>query len=169
MMHRIRRKKWISTLAAGAMLSAQLAMPLYGAAQETNNDASFRKNLIGGGLLNNPIQIPPAALRLFDPFDRSNATRTPIKHVILIIGENRTFDHVFATYTPPAGQSVSNLLSKGIVTTTGALGTNAGLATQWQASETGLFSPSPTKTTAFRRAPRSRPRCRSPWFARGHR
>ena len=25
-------------------------------------------------------------------------TTTPIKHVIVIIGENRTFDHVFATY-----------------------------------------------------------------------
>ena len=24
-------------------------------------------------------------------------TRTPIKHVIIIIGENRSFDHVFAT------------------------------------------------------------------------
>src|SRR6266436_371426 len=40
--------------------------------------------------------------------DRSHLTRTPIKHVILIIGENRTFDHVFATYTPPRGQTVSN-------------------------------------------------------------
>ena len=27
-------------------------------------------------------------------------TTTPIKHVIVIIGENRTFDHVFATYVP---------------------------------------------------------------------
>jgi phospholipase C len=25
-------------------------------------------------------------------------TETPIKHVIVILGENRTFDHVFATY-----------------------------------------------------------------------
>ena len=25
-------------------------------------------------------------------------TKTPIKHVIVIIGENRTFDHLFATY-----------------------------------------------------------------------
>ena len=25
-------------------------------------------------------------------------TRTPIKHVIVIIGENRTFDHLFATW-----------------------------------------------------------------------
>ncbi len=27
-------------------------------------------------------------------------TRTPIKHVIVLIGENRTFDHLFATYVP---------------------------------------------------------------------
>ena len=32
--------------------------------------------------------------------DDDAATLTPIKHVIIIIGENRTFDHVFATYTP---------------------------------------------------------------------
>src|SRR5580698_9018852 len=43
-------------------------------------------------------------------------TQTPIKHVIVIIGENRSFDHVFATYVPKKGESVDNLLSKGIVT-----------------------------------------------------
>ena len=43
-------------------------------------------------------------------------TRTPIKHVIVIIGENRSFDHVFATYVPPPGQTVNNLLSEGIIT-----------------------------------------------------
>src|SRR5271155_714671 len=46
----------------------------------------------------------------------SNQTTTPIKHVIVIIGENRSFDHVFATYVPKRGESVDNLLSKGIVT-----------------------------------------------------
>src|SRR5580698_5704833 len=30
-------------------------------------------------------------------------TATPIKHVIVIIGENRSFDHVFATYVPQRG------------------------------------------------------------------
>jgi hypothetical protein len=30
-------------------------------------------------------------------------TVTPIKHVIVIIGENRSFDHVFATYKPKDG------------------------------------------------------------------
>jgi phospholipase C len=43
-------------------------------------------------------------------------TQTPIKHVIVIIGENRSFDHVFATYVPnKPGQTVNNLLSEGIV------------------------------------------------------
>jgi phospholipase C len=45
-----------------------------------------------------------------------NKTTSPIKHVIVIIGENRSFDHVFATYTPKRGESVDNLLSKGIIT-----------------------------------------------------
>ena len=49
-------------------------------------------------------------------------TVTPIKHVIVIIGENHTFDNVFATYVPPAGQHVLNLLSEGIVTASGAPG-----------------------------------------------
>ena len=47
--------------------------------------------------------------------DRSSDTATPIKHVIVIIGENRSFDHVFATYVPRPGQRVHNLLSEGIV------------------------------------------------------
>ena len=45
-----------------------------------------------------------------------SATTTPIKHVIVIIGENRSFDHVFATYVPTSGDSIKNLLSEGIVT-----------------------------------------------------
>jgi phospholipase C len=44
-------------------------------------------------------------------------TATPIKHVIVIIGENRSFDHVFATYVPKSSrQTVHNLLSEGIIT-----------------------------------------------------
>jgi phospholipase C len=42
-------------------------------------------------------------------------TTTPIKHVIVIIGENRSFDHVFATYVPASADTVDNLLSKGII------------------------------------------------------
>jgi phospholipase C len=47
--------------------------------------------------------------------ERSGQTATPIKHVIVIIGENRSFDHVFATYVPRPGQTIHNLLSEGII------------------------------------------------------
>ncbi len=50
------------------------------------------------------------------------ATHTPIKHVIIIVGENRTFDNLFGGYQPVAGQSVDNLLSRGIVKADGTPG-----------------------------------------------
>ena len=50
-------------------------------------------------------------------------TTTPIKHVIVIIGENRTFDHLFATYQPVnSGETVLNLLSEGVVKADGTPG-----------------------------------------------
>src|SRR5262245_37737349 len=58
-------------------------------------------------------------------------TATPIKHVIVIIGENRTFDNIYATYVPKHG-TVSNLLSRGIIHADGSPGPNAGLARQFQ-------------------------------------
>src|SRR5262245_35429629 len=60
------------------------------------------------------------------------ATATPIEHLIVIIGENRTFDNVYGTYEPKHGQTVSNLLSRGIVNEDGSPGPNASLARQFQ-------------------------------------
>jgi phospholipase C len=74
---------------------------------------------------------------------------TPIKHIIIIIGENRSFDHVFATYKPKAGQTVDNLLSKGIVTAAGTPGVNFKLATQRSAVVQGRYAISPTVKTAY--------------------
>src|ERR1700744_1497907 len=68
------------------------------------------------------------------PPSRDNATTTPIKHVIVIIGENRSFDHVFATYVPQNGQTVNNLLSEGIVKADGTPGPNFPLAEQKNAT-----------------------------------
>lgn len=69
--------------------------------------------------------------------DSSTSTRTPIKHVIIIVGENRTFDHLFATYKPKTGETVNNLLSEGIVTETGSPGPNFAKAQQYSADITG--------------------------------
>ncbi len=70
-----------------------------------------------------------------DVKDNSARTRTPIKHVIVIIGENRTFDHVFATYQPKNGQTVENLLSKHIINSDGTPGKNYWMATQHSAED----------------------------------
>src|SRR6516162_8114976 len=52
-------------------------------------------------------------------------TATPIKHVIIIVGENRSFDHLFATYKPKSkNEKVLNLLSEGIVNADGSPGPN---------------------------------------------
>ncbi len=63
-------------------------------------------------------------------------TTSPIKHVIIIIGENRTFDHIFATYKPRGGESVDNLLSKHIINADGTPGPRFALAHQKSAIDT---------------------------------
>jgi phospholipase C len=82
----------------------------------------------------------PALAATTGPHDGD--TTTPIKHVIIIVGENRTFDHLFATYVPPAG-TVQNLLSAGIINADGTPGPNAAIATQSSASDTSAYSIAP--------------------------
>jgi phospholipase C len=85
------------------------------------------------------------------------ATTTPIKHVIVIIGENRTFDHVYATYTPKEGETVSNLLSKGIVRANGKPGPNYSLSAQFSALDNtasgGAYSTSPQSKSIYSTLP----------------
>jgi len=64
---------------------------------------------------------------------RARATATPIEHVIVIVGENQTFDSVFATYVPPPGEAVRNLVSAGIVRSDGTPGPQYAQATQFRA------------------------------------
>jgi phospholipase C len=75
-------------------------------------------------------------------------TRTPIKHVIVIIGENRSFDHVFATYVPHGGEQIWNLLSEGIVNSDGTPGPNFYKAEQHAAQDpaSDAFLLNPAKT-----------------------
>jgi phospholipase C len=82
-----------------------------------------------------------------------NKTSTPIKHVIIIVGENRSLDHVFGTYVSPSGDAVSNILAKGIVNADGTPGPKFGHALQRAASVTTTFSISPTITGQYRQLP----------------
>ena len=75
-----------------------------------------------GGPLASPVQA-----------QEHQSTQTPIKHVIVLIGENRTFDHLFATYVSPSGDSVKNLLSEGIINADGTPGPHFKKAQQFQA------------------------------------
>lgn len=87
------------------------------------------------------------------PVAAQNTPVTPIKHVIVIIGENRTFDHVYGTFKPKHGQTVANLLSRGIVNADGTPGINYGLSAQYEAVDSGLFEISPGSKSAYANIP----------------
>lgn len=60
-------------------------------------------------------------------------TASPIKHVIIIVGENRSFDHLFATYEPKnRDEKVLNLLSERIINADGTPGPNFATGHQFQ-------------------------------------
>jgi phospholipase C len=98
-------RKWRLRATLSASLATLLAFPIPASAQNRSTD---------------------------DDNDHSR-TQTPIKHVIVLIGENRTFDHIFATYVPKSEDSVSNLLSKGIINADGTPGNHFDKAAQFQA------------------------------------
>jgi phospholipase C len=90
----------------------------------------MRLALTGLAVFQLTLGVPFAtALQAHEPGE----TRSPIKHVIVLIGENRTFDHLFATYVPKSGDSVKNLLSEGIINADGTPGPFFHKAAQFQA------------------------------------
>jgi phospholipase C len=86
---------------------------------------------------------------------KEHSTETPIRHVIIIVGENRSFDHLFATYKPKHGQKVDNLLSRGIVKEDGTPGPNFSLALQYEAdvSHDPVFELAPSRKTPYTTLP----------------
>src|SRR5579863_3667419 len=73
-------------------------------------------------------------------------TASPIKHVIVLIGENRGLDHTFGVYKPKGkGETISNLLSKGIVNEDGTPGPNFSLSQQFSvAAQSKYYIGAPT-------------------------
>lgn len=68
---------------------------------------------------------------------------TPIEHVIVIVGENRTFDNLYGVYKPKRGQIISNLVSKGIVKEDGSPGPRFQDSAQNLAANMGSYTPTP--------------------------
>jgi phospholipase C len=104
-------------------------------AREFGRHAAFTACMIA--LLFNPMALPAqqaqnaAPLTTVEQEAQQQQTQSPIKHVIVLIGENRTFDHLFATYVAPSGDSVKNLLSEGIIKADGSQGRNFSNAQQF--------------------------------------
>jgi phospholipase C len=114
--------------------------------------ASTAKRTLRAGLISAAVfqfALGNSFLEAQSQNSRDNDTSSPIKHVIVIIGENRSFDHVFATYVPKKGESVWNLLSGKIINADGTPGPNYSRSEQWAAYDEApdAFTLTPVKTT----------------------
>lgn len=94
--------------------------------------------------------LPTAAADAMQTMPRA---RTPIHHLIVIVGENHSFDNLFGGYRPPRGQHVDNLLSKGIINADGTPGPNFALAAQNEARDTDRYRLDPARTGAYATLP----------------
>lgn len=98
--------------------------------------------------------MAPVAARAASIGANDSNTATPIKHVIVIIGENRTFDHLFATYQPVNNdETVLNLLSEHIINADGTPGPDYSKAMQVQAQDTTTYQLSPTGRSDYLHLP----------------
>jgi phospholipase C len=80
-------------------------------------------------------------------------TTTPIQHVIVIIGENQSFDGLFGGYVPTAGQTVRNLLSEGIIKADGTPGANFSVAAQSKATAQTEYTIDPARAGTYATLP----------------
>ena len=75
-------------------------------------------------MLAGQLQAIPHSYATDDDRGSHFRTETPIEHLIVVIPENRSYDHTYGTYRPRHGQFVSNLLFEGIVNADGTPGPN---------------------------------------------
>jgi acid phosphatase len=82
------------------------------------------------------------------------STTTPITHLIVIVGENQTFDSLFGTYQPASGEPVRNLLTQGIVLADGSPGPDFSRAAQRRALPSAHYSIDPPRAAPYEFLPR---------------
>jgi phospholipase C len=71
---------------------------------------------------------------------QAGGTESPIKHVIILIGENRGTDHTFGVYKPKGkGQTIDNILSNKVVNEDGSPGKNFASAQQFMVSAQSTY------------------------------
>ncbi len=71
------------------------------------------------------------------------ATTTPIQHLIVVVGENLSFDNLFGIYEPRSGAAVHNLLSEEIANRDGSPGPNFPKAAQRRAEVRETYEVTP--------------------------
>ena len=119
------RQRFTAGIALWAMMVGQFGMPLSYAAQDAGGAKTQTKQ------------------------EKEPDTESPIKHVLILIPENRSFDHTFGTYKPKNGQTISNLLSKGVVNADGTSGPNFALAAQFTVAPQSAYYISAASKTPY--------------------
>jgi acid phosphatase len=99
-----------------------------------------------------PSPVPDVAAASLAALN-AGPTTTAIQNVIVIVGENQTFDAVYGAYQPPANQTVKNLLSEGIINADGTPGPNFALAAQSQGAAQSAYTINPTRGAAYTNLP----------------
>ncbi len=138
-------RRWRATTALCVATTMAVA-PVASAAEFGRSSWDMRKHPNRFNVVQDLLQkIKDDANGKKDPAD-SVKTASPIKHVIILIGENRGLDHTFGVYKPKGqGQTISNLLSKGIVNEDGSPGPNFAQAQQFSvAGQPSFYIGAPT-------------------------
>jgi acid phosphatase len=81
-------------------------------------------------------------------------TTTPIEYLIVVVGENISFDNLFGTYRPQSGAAIHNLLSQGIVNRDGSPGPEFARAAQRRAEVRDTYEITPHIVGTYGELPR---------------
>jgi phospholipase C len=81
-------------------------------------------------------------------------TATPIEHLIVVVGENLSFDNLFGTYQPKSGAKIHNLLSQGIVNRDSSPGPDFAKAVQRRAEARDVYEVTPRIVGTYGELPR---------------
>ena len=81
-------------------------------------------------------------------------TKTPIEHLIVVVGENLSFDNLFGVYRPQSNAKIRNLLSQGIVNRDGNPGPEFTKAAQRRAEVRDTYQVMPQIVGTYGELPR---------------
>ena len=120
---------------ASILISVAICLGIFAASPGNIPSSRANDSTSEGAALNSPSTV--------------DGSRQQIRHLIVVVGENRSFDNVFGTYVPSGSQTIWNLVSQNIVQNDGSPGTNFAAARQQKATNTTSYQLSPRQTGWF--------------------